>query len=162
MFRKLCGDDSMKNVVILTTMWDKVTSEEGERREQELKSSNNVFKPLLDNGAIVMRHDRTPESADNVINYLLGKGTTATQIGREMAVENKALEDTAAGAEFGREIEEILKKHKQEMEEMHRKMKKEFAEEKQKMNGEMAKLLMEIDELKQGAKCVYIHHVCSN
>ncbi|KAL4064014.1 P-loop containing nucleoside triphosphate hydrolase protein [Scleroderma yunnanense] len=154
MFRKLCGNDSMKNVVIVTTMWDKVTPEEGEQREQELRSSDNVFKPLLDNGAVMMRHDRTPKSAADIINYLLGKSATTTQIALEMAKEGKALENTAAGMEFSREIEEIVKKHKQEMEslkaEMHRKMQREFAGEKQKMNREMAKLLMELDELKRG------------
>ena len=68
MFRKLCGTDSLKNVVIITTMWDKITPGEGSQREQELTSSDNLFKPLLDGGAIMMRHERTAESATKVID----------------------------------------------------------------------------------------------
>ena len=121
MFRKLFGDDSMKSVVILTTMWDNVTEEEGEIRERQLKSSDDAFKPLLDNGATMMRHDRTLESADKVINYLLEKDTTAIpQISREMFEENKSIKDTAAGTELRREAREIMKRHKQELEELMR------------------------------------------
>lgn len=121
MFRKLFGDDSMKSVVILTTMWDNVTEEEGEIRERQLKSSDDAFKPLLDNGATMMRHDRTLRSADEVINYLLEKDTTAIpQISREMFEENKSIKDTAAGTELRREAREIMKKHKQELEELMR------------------------------------------
>jgi len=164
MFRKLCGDDSMKNIVILTTMWDKVTSEEGEQREQELKSSNNVFKPLLDKGAITMRHDRTPESADKVINYLRTKNPTTTQIVREIVEERKALEATAAGTELRSDIQALLQKNNEEMKSLETEMKKmqrekgQFtdqgmlrdAEERQKIDEAKAKLLMELYELKQG------------
>ena len=73
MFRKLCGTDSLKNVVIVTTMWDKVTPEEGLQREQELMASDYLFKRLLNGGAIMMRHYRTPESANKVISHLLGE-----------------------------------------------------------------------------------------
>jgi len=73
MFQKLCGQDAMKNVVIVTTMWDKVAEDEGRRREQELKEKDSLFKPLLDGGATMMHHERTVESATKVINYLLEK-----------------------------------------------------------------------------------------
>ncbi|KAL4062282.1 hypothetical protein V8B97DRAFT_1878072 [Scleroderma yunnanense] len=161
MFQKLCGDESLKNVVIVTTMWDKVTTEEGKQREQELMSSDNLFRPLLDKGATMMRHDRTPESATNVINYLLKKEPTKPQIVREIADQKKALEDTAAGAELHSEIRELLRKHKEEMEtlkaEMRDMMRKELAEERDRMDRVMAKLLKELDDLKRGLSlCVLL------
>ncbi|KAL4077629.1 hypothetical protein J3A83DRAFT_1637951 [Scleroderma citrinum] len=110
MFQKLCGDESLKNIVIVTTMWDMVTPEDGLRREQELKSSDSPFKPLLDKGAIMRRHDRTPESALSIIEYLLGK--SATQIVPELAQER----DTATGTELHNEISVLLRKHEEEME----------------------------------------------
>ena len=99
-FRKLCGADSLKNIVILTTMWDKVTPEEGSRHEQELMTTQQLFKPLLDNGAIMMRHDRSSESANKVIKHLLGKSTTTVQIVREILQKEESLETTAAGYEL--------------------------------------------------------------
>jgi len=100
----------MKNVVIVTTMWDKVTSDEGPRREQELKENDSLFKPLVACGAEMMRHERTAESATKVVNYLLEKNPTTTQIVREIAEEKKALVDTEAGAELQDEICALLKK----------------------------------------------------
>ena len=72
MFRRLCGT-SLKKVVILTTMWDEVTLEEGSQHEQELMESKDMFKPLLDGGAITIRHTRTAESANKVVDHLLGR-----------------------------------------------------------------------------------------
>ena len=135
-------------------MWDKVTAEEGLRREQELKTTKNLFKPLLDGGAIMMRHDRTVESANKVISHLLEKSVVNAQIVQELVEEKKTLETTEAGGELHSDIDELMKKHKEEMEllkaEMKGMAKKEVAEEKQKMNHKMAKLMTELDELKRG------------
>ena len=134
-------------------MWDKVTPEEGSRREQELMSSNTLFKPMLDGGAIMIRHDRTAESADKVINYLLGRGATTPQIVREL-VEEKTLEMTAAGGELRSEVEELMNKNNEEIKslkvEMKLAAKREFAEERQSTNHRLAKLMAELDELKRG------------
>ncbi|KAL4070380.1 hypothetical protein J3A83DRAFT_4524895 [Scleroderma citrinum] len=152
MFRKLCGDDSLKNVVVVTTMWDKVTLEEGGRVEQELKSSNGLFRSILDKGATMMRHDRSSNSSADIINHLLQKSPITLQIVREISEQKNALQDTAAGAELHNQIRERLRKHKEEMEkaEMHGKTQMDFAEERERMDRAMAELLKELDELKQG------------
>ena len=166
MFRKLCGTDSLKNVVIVTTMWDKVTSEERPRREQELKSSDNLFKPLLDGGAVMMRHERTTETANKVISHLLRKSSTVSRTVRELVEGKKTSETTSAGGELHSDIEELMKKRREEMESFKAEMKlvaqTELAEEKQKMNHRLAKLMAELDELKRGitvpiTECVSEH-----
>lgn len=157
MFHKLCGDDSLKNVAIITTMWDKVTTEEGQRREQELRSGHNLFKPLLEKGAVMERYDGTRQSASNIINYLLGKESTTVQIVRELVEEHKSLEETAAGAELRGIINALLEKHKKEICEMQEKMKREVEEirkdmmaEKKKAEMEVARLRRQLDDLKRG------------
>ena len=169
MFRKLCGTDSLKNVVIVTTMWDKVTPEEGLEREQELLSSDNLFKPLLDGEAIMMRHERTTESATKVINHLLGKKATTTQIVREIMQETKKLEETAAGGELHSEIEALLKRYKEEMETLTAELeavREDPAEERQRMEQVIATLLNQLNELRRGinvapiGKYVLIKRVC--
>jgi len=154
MFRKLCGTDSLKNVAIVTTMWDQVTPEEGSRLEQELRSNDSPFKPLLDDGATMMRHERAAESATKVINYLLGKSPTTTQIVRELLQEKKTLEETAAGTELLSDIQALLKRHDAEMESLRTEMMEELerglAEERRRIEQHMVKLLKELDELKQG------------
>ncbi|KAF7422434.1 hypothetical protein PC9H_010590 [Pleurotus ostreatus] len=59
MFRKLCGDDSLRNVVLVTNMWGQVPLDVGEAREQELKQEDMFFKPVLDEGAQLKRHNNT-------------------------------------------------------------------------------------------------------
>ncbi|KAL4064078.1 hypothetical protein V8B97DRAFT_1343731 [Scleroderma yunnanense] len=176
-FQNLCGKDSLKNVVIVTTMWDKVTKEDGIRREEELKSSDDLFKPLLDGGATMMRYDRHPESGTEVIECLLGKSVTTTQIVREIIQDGKALEDTAAGTKLQSEIRELLKQHSDEMkalkDEMRELVHKEPAQERQKVNEEMQKerqrmdgamtrLLMELDELKRDQDRPAVYECTSN
>ena len=153
MFRKLCGTDSLKNVVIVTTMWDKVTPEEGLRREQELMSSSDLFKILLDGGATMMRHERTAESATKVINRLLGKKATTTQIVHEMMEETKILEETAAGGELRSDIEALLKRHQADMESVRNEMResaRDLVEDRRRTEQNMAKFSKELYELRQG------------
>ena len=63
----------MENVAIITTMWDKVSPHMGEQWE---KAFETLFEPLLDDGAVMMRHNRTRESAADIINRLLKEHTT--------------------------------------------------------------------------------------
>lgn len=154
-------------------MWDKVTPEEGLQREQELMSSNNLFKPLLDGEATMMRHERTAESATKVINHLLGKNATTTEVVHELVHQKKPLEETAAGTELQKDIQALLNKHKGEMENLKAEleavrsdlaeerqtkalmekeltMQRNLTEERQRMEQVMATLLSQLDELRRG------------
>ena len=53
MFRKLCGKSTLENVIIVTTMWDRV-SYDGEARENTLVT--DFFKRALDKGAQLVRY----------------------------------------------------------------------------------------------------------
>ena len=153
MFQELCGSESLKNVVIVTTMWDKVTPEEGSQREQELASSKDLLQLLLEGGATMIRHKRTTETANNVINHLLKKDATNTQIAHELGEEKKALEATAAGSELHSEIKELMKKHEAELGLIKSEMKlarSEASEGTTGVNHRLAKLMTALDELKRG------------
>ena len=67
MFRKLCGEDALKNVVVVTTRWDGVPEkdrERVERRENELMNTpGKFFQPLIAAGGQFLRHDDTEGSA---------------------------------------------------------------------------------------------------
>ena len=157
-FHKLCGTESLKNIVVVTTMWDRVTPEEGLKREQELMSSGALFKPLLDGGAVMMRHDRTAESATKVVNHLLGKSATTTQIVPELVDVEKTLREITASTELS-DIQSLLKRHKAEMEslkaEIQLHMGGELEEERRKMEQNMHKLSKEFDE-QENRKCVQL------
>ena len=71
MFRKLCGDSTLQNVVIVTNMWGQVDPEVGEAREFELMNRDILFKPILDKGAQIARNENTVTSAQKIIRLVL-------------------------------------------------------------------------------------------
>ena len=106
MFRQLCGDSTLKNVILVTTMWGKVPQGVGENREQQLVQQ--YFKPVLDKGAQFARYHDTPESAHDIIRRIMKNQPTPLRIQRELVIEGRHITDTAAGRalnlEFGGQI----------------------------------------------------------
>ncbi|KAG1717237.1 hypothetical protein EDB19DRAFT_2048203 [Suillus lakei] len=99
-FRELCGESSLKNVLIVTNMWSEVKREIGEAREAELASKDKFFKPLLEKGA-----------------RMLADALSSPHIrpSREIVDEHKPIEKTAAGSELRRALEEQADHHKEEI-----------------------------------------------
>ncbi|KAK1223447.1 hypothetical protein PQX77_013686 [Marasmius sp. AFHP31] len=94
----LCGDDFLKNVAIVTTRWDEVEPNVGEARERELRENNTFFKPLLEKGAHMFRHDKLQSSAQGVLLHLLEGVPQPLLIQTELVNDCKDLADTSAGA----------------------------------------------------------------
>lgn len=158
MFHKICGQDSLKNVVIVTTMWDKVSPEDGKRREEELRSSETLFKPLLDEGAAMYRHDGTPASASAIIDHLLcTQERMTTQIVHELLYQQRTLEETTAGAEIQSELRAILQKHTAEIRGLEEELKSattaltkdEIALQKRDLELSTNKLKQQLEDLKR-------------
>ncbi|KAF8130060.1 P-loop containing nucleoside triphosphate hydrolase protein, partial [Mycena galopus ATCC 62051] len=143
MFRKLCGDDALKNVIIVTTRWDDVQEEDRgamEKREKGL---------LIAGGDRFLRHDNTTDSARRIMEAFLEKDPIALQIQIEMR-DGKTLEETAAGSELAAEMKKLMDKHRSEMKDLKAEMveaiaakdeawKKGLETERTKMQQEMAK-----------------------
>ncbi|KAF9052578.1 hypothetical protein BDP27DRAFT_1335225, partial [Rhodocollybia butyracea] len=69
MFKKLCGADTFKNTVVLTTFWDNVSEEKGEARERDMHIR---FQELIEGDALFMRYTREfPDTPQKVIDYIL-------------------------------------------------------------------------------------------
>ncbi|KIM40745.1 hypothetical protein M413DRAFT_167210 [Hebeloma cylindrosporum] len=116
MFRKLCGEDSLRSVVIATTMWDQAEITVGEDREQELASKDNFFKPALEKGARLARHNNTLESAQAIIRSIIQQSPSSVtlQIQEELG-RGLCISETQAGKELGRELNEQMERHREEM-----------------------------------------------
>jgi hypothetical protein len=56
--KKLCGDDNLKNIILVTTFWNEVTDEVAVKREKELISTDNLWKQMIDQGSRVERMSR--------------------------------------------------------------------------------------------------------
>ncbi|KAK1223446.1 hypothetical protein PQX77_013685 [Marasmius sp. AFHP31] len=116
MFRELCGQDTLKNVVIVTNRWEEVPADVGDARDEELRSKEIFFKPALDKGARMVRHYNTYESASAIVKSLIGNTPLPLLIQEEMVTEGKRLLDTAAGEVANHEVLQLMRKHKAELE----------------------------------------------
>ena len=156
MFRELCGEKTLKNVVLLTNMWGRVTPQEGADREQQLR--DNYFKPAIEKGAQLCRHYNTPESTRAILRRIIRKEPLTLKIQHELIKEGKDIGQTGAGAELNREIHEAVKKYQEEIRELEESMRKaaeekddesreELEEEKRKVQEAMEKLRKDSEEM---------------
>ena len=148
MFRELCGEKSLKNVVLVTNMWGRVTPQQGVDREQQLM--DKYFKAAIEKGAQLCRHYNTLESARAILRRVLKNTPLTLKIQRELIDEGKDIGQTGAGAELNREIREVIAIHQTQIRELEERIQKvteegneetleELEEEKRWMQEEMEK-----------------------
>ena len=116
MFRKLCGDTTLKNVILVTNMWGVDSQDANESREGEL--SSRFFKPALDKGAQMVRHHNTTQSAHEILRRIIKNRPAVLQIQRELVDEGKDIVDTAAGESINEELKEQIRRHQKELKEL--------------------------------------------
>jgi hypothetical protein len=98
MFRRLCGKDAQRNVLLVTTMWDRVHPDEGSGREEQLRTDQSFWAGMIQRGSRILRHTGDEDSALKIVRALLPQDKVTLQIQRELVDEGKTLADTAAGA----------------------------------------------------------------
>ncbi|KIK41731.1 hypothetical protein CY34DRAFT_189298 [Suillus luteus UH-Slu-Lm8-n1] len=116
MFQELCGREAYKNVLMVTNMWGDI-NEDVLAREQELREKDIFFKPILDNGALLLRHMNDLESAHNIIHKLTGADPVALRIQSELAAVND-ITQTSAYAQLNRELMEQAERNRQELQKL--------------------------------------------
>jgi hypothetical protein len=125
-FRKLCGIESLQNVIVATTFWDNVNEEEGIARMKELETKANLFQPVIAEGGKIMKHDKGLSSAHSILDAILSNQPRPLLVQEEMA-QGMNLQQTAAGSELNathirliaslqREIPELREKRRKDNE----------------------------------------------
>ncbi|KAL4871500.1 hypothetical protein BDV12DRAFT_194266 [Aspergillus spectabilis] len=123
MFRQLCGEEALKKVILVTTMWDKVPAEEGTRREQELINTAEFWGWMLGKGSTFHRHNNTEASARGIVTRLAGhKAPITTDLQRQLVDEHRSLDQTSAGRELQSEMLKEKAKWAQEKKEIEQQM----------------------------------------
>ncbi|KAH8725614.1 P-loop containing nucleoside triphosphate hydrolase protein [Phaeosphaeriaceae sp. PMI808] len=96
MFKRLCGKQNLKNVVLLTTMWSELTSEaKGLQRERELRK--DFWMDMEKAGSTIRRYEGTRTEAEAIICRLMRLPDIVLDIQVELIDQNKRLEETNAG-----------------------------------------------------------------
>ena len=149
MFRKLCGEPTLRNVVLVTNMWNEGSRDINEAREGEL--SNKFFRPALAKGAQMARHFNTLQTAHGIIQKIMVNHPTALQIQWELVDRQKKIVDTEAGRAITQELDDQIRRHRDELKEVQEEMKqavKERDEEtKRELEEEVKRLRERMDEI---------------
>ena len=123
----MVGPQAFGKVLLATTMWDKVTQAEGEKRERELFSNPEFFGKLYNRGqapsAMVMRHAGTRESAEGIIRTFISRLNSLAQkpillIQHQLVVQKLSLEETTAGKIVDEGLRQQQAKQQEELKEL--------------------------------------------
>ena len=120
MFQNLCGTEALKNVVLVTTMWDEVDGEEGNNRESELTS--RYWKTMIELGCRTSRfHNNTKSAFDIVSQFQDARCTVLLQ--KELVDLHLELAETSAGRTLFSFLVEFIKKIKELLAQIEAKLK---------------------------------------
>jgi len=154
MFRKLVGEDALHNVILATTHWTSVSEEIGKRREGELKAK--FWRPLLDEGARMVRYAGDRRSGLDLLDMLIDRERVTLSIQRETVDEQKDLIETGAGQVLNEELlrlqrkyQEDLQRLKEELEQADERSKKEIAEIIEQMKAKLAEAERDSEMLRE-------------
>jgi len=100
-FKSICGEGA-RNVVLVTTMWDEVPLDVGEKRERVLLENDRYWKPMVDIGSRTARSMNTAESAWAIISQFKPEFRRPILLQRELVDLQKLLAETAGRSVFGR------------------------------------------------------------
>ncbi|KAK5222752.1 hypothetical protein LTR72_005589 [Exophiala xenobiotica] len=106
MFRKLCGEEFMKNVVLGTTFWDVVGEDVGTSREAELLETEGFFKDMQDRGCEVVRISNDRDECLQLLARFSAKQPSVMRIQKEL-FEGKSLTETAAASAISQELADL-------------------------------------------------------
>jgi hypothetical protein len=117
-FTEIVGLNNFSNVILVTTMWDRLEDVTvAERREQELLQT--FWAPLIEKGCVTARFSGDRASALQIIGRIAfdqcGSFNPPLAIQREMIDERKKLEETAAGEALLKQMLEMERKHAAEL-----------------------------------------------
>lgn len=115
LFREVCGEKALKNVLVVTNMWGLIDPDVGLAREEGLRTNEALFKPWFDAGAGLMHHDNTVESTQRIIWDILRHRPRLLRIQRELVTDKLTLDKTSAYDALGRQLHHEKMEYEKEL-----------------------------------------------
>ncbi|GAB1315555.1 Ribosome-recycling factor (Fragment) [Madurella fahalii] len=108
-FQRICGEGSLKNVLLTTSGWTDKDLDVCSRREGEL--IDDFWACMVDKGSRMSRFYGDHESATMIVSQLLMKKPTVLKMQRELIDDGMELKSTTAGAYLYDELELLKGEH---------------------------------------------------
>lgn len=121
MFEMICGPDAFEHVVIATTMWDKIKTDDlPQWRElvRQRKADQRFWGDMCSRGAEVVEHNNTQQSALSIVRKLMQKDRVVLGMQIELARNGGRVGKTSAGEYLNSALGEKLALVEAELEEM--------------------------------------------
>lgn len=96
LFKDICGEETFRNVMLVTTRWDGTPRELGLAREREL--AEDFWQDMTAHGATMSRFYGDKSSAMVLASQLVSRPSIVLQLQKELVMEGKLLSHTTAGA----------------------------------------------------------------
>ena len=126
--KSLCGEATLKNVVIMTNIWEQVTPGLSTVREEELE--HDFFRAAIDKGTRLCRHYGTPESVRAVLREVPKNQPVVLKIQSDLADEGRDIGQMMVGG-LKKGIRDMVKRYENETRVLEEEMRE--AEKKRKM-----------------------------
>ena len=158
MFGNLCGDLTMDRVVLVSTMWERIGREAGERREGELKQQ--FWKPFVEKGSSVDRLKlNTSGEAWRIVDTLIQRSQErdCVLLQEELVDLKRQLNETEAGKTLYSSLQTLLAEQKNnlkalltqmESQNADSKLRKALEKEYKKVEQEFQRTFKEVNKLK--------------
>ncbi|KAG8780097.1 hypothetical protein FRC12_023459 [Ceratobasidium sp. 428] len=115
-FRELCGQKILANVLIITNKWSNPPSEVQVQREEQLREDARYFQPAIKAGAqLVRRLHKDTASAHDIIRMLLDKDPIVMKVQQELVDNRQGFFTTGAAHVLGEELANTEKRHQDEI-----------------------------------------------
>ena len=95
-FKKICGNLALSNVLLVSTRWNEVDEAVGTHREQQLR--DEFWAYMLGHGSTMARFHGDRGSANGIASQLVSRQSIVLELQRELVQEGKPLNQTVAGA----------------------------------------------------------------
>jgi hypothetical protein len=145
MFKRLCGDNGLGSVVLATTFWNFYPDvQKANEREAEFIKGAHLWKPLIDQGSKVFRHDKDKASAETIVRYLIDrKRPVVLSIQTEMVEQKLSLGETGAGGVVSSSVEEEKKWFEQRLGALEKKLGEALAKRDKDQKEEIEEAMVE-------------------
>lgn len=115
-FKKICGNLALKNVVLVSTRWNEVGETVGARREQQLR--DDFWAYMLGQGSTMARFYGNRDSAIGIASQLVSRQGIVLELQRELVEQGKPLKETVAGAFVNDDLSEMKAQWEKELKDL--------------------------------------------
>ena len=112
-FKGICGQDALKNVLLVTSRWDAIQESVGAERERQLREKFWAY--MVTNGSNMSRFQGDRDSAIALVSQLTSKDKVVLRLQRELVDEGKPLDNTVAGAYVSDSLDKLKQQYQEEL-----------------------------------------------